>query len=127
ITGGLRVPQEMRERLPLLESHLNAFIPNILRVVRIVAFILVVAAVLDAWSVADIGGWLTSPTGQAFIAAVLSAAAILLVSWLIWLAMSSWVEYRLNPHLGRTVGARERTLLQLLRNAVTILLATLAI
>src|SRR3546814_4698860 len=55
------------------------------------------------------GGWLTGPTGQAFIAAVLSAAAILLVSWLIWLAMSSWVEYRLNPNLGRAVGARERS------------------
>src|SRR3546814_18610788 len=71
--------------------------------------------------------WLTGPTGQAFIAAVLSAAAILLVTWLIWLAMSSWVEYRLNPNLGRAVGARERTLLQLLRNAVTIVLATLAL
>src|SRR3546814_609047 len=113
----------MRERLPLLESHLNAFIPNILRVVRVVAFLLVVAAVLDAWRVADIGGWLTGPTGQAFIAAVLSAAAILLVTWLIWLAMSSWVEYRLTPNLGRAVGARERTPPQLLRNAVTHLAA----
>src|SRR3546814_10582788 len=85
ITGGLRVPQEMGERLPLLESRLNAFIPNILRAVRVVAFLLVVAAILDAWRVTDIGGWLTSPTGQAFIAAVLSAAAVILVSWLIWL------------------------------------------
>src|SRR3546814_18935928 len=41
--------------------------------------------------------------------------------------MSSWVEYRLNPNLGRVVGARERTLLQLLRNAVPIVLLTLAI
>src|SRR3546814_11832181 len=41
--------------------------------------------------------------------------------------MSSWVEYRLNPNLGRVVGASERTLLQLLRNAVTIVLVTLAI
>lgn len=127
ILGGLRVPQEMRERLPLLESHLNAFVPNILKVVRVAAFILVVAAVLDAWGVADIGGWLVSSTGQAFIAAVLSAAAILLVSWLIWLAMSSWVEYRLNPNVGTVATARERTLLQLLRNAVTITLATLAL
>ena len=127
ITGGLRVPQEMRERLPLLESHLNAFVPNILRVVRIAAFIFVVAAVLDAWGVADVGGWLTSPTGQVFIAAVLSAAAILVVSWLIWLAMSSWVEYRLNPNVGTVASARERTLLQLLRNAVTVVLATLAL
>src|SRR3546814_21023856 len=56
ITGGLRVPQEMGERLPLLESRLNAFIPNILRAVRVVAFLLVVAAILDAWRVTDLGG-----------------------------------------------------------------------
>ena len=127
IQGGLRVPQDMRERLPLLESHLNAFVPNILKVVRVVAFLLVVAAVLDAWGVADVGGWLVSPTGQTFIAAVLSAAAIVVVSWLVWLAVSSWIEYRLNPNIGRVATARERTLLQLLRNAVTIVLATLAI
>src|SRR3546814_19827218 len=60
IEGGLRVPQEMRERLPLLESHLNAFIPNILRVVRVVAILLVVAAVTDARRVAQRGGWLTA-------------------------------------------------------------------
>lgn len=127
ITGGLKVPQDMRERLPLLETHLNAFVPNILKVVRVVAFILVVAAVLDAWGVAAVGEWITSPTGQAFVAAVLSAAAIVVVAWLAWLAMSSWVEYRLNPNIGKVATARERTLLQLLRNAVTIALATLAL
>src|SRR3546814_11477299 len=31
IPGGLRVPQELGDRLPLPESRLNAFIPNILR------------------------------------------------------------------------------------------------
>src|SRR3546814_17080079 len=79
IEGGLRVPQEMRERLPLLESHLNALIPNILRVVRVVAFLLVVAAVLAAWSVADIGGCLTRPPGQAFLAVLLSPPPIQLM------------------------------------------------
>src|SRR3546814_9991511 len=43
ITGGLRVPQEIGERLPLVESRLNAIIPTILRAVRVVAFLLVVA------------------------------------------------------------------------------------
>src|SRR3546814_13351677 len=36
-------------------------------------------------------------------------------------------DLRLNPNLGRAVGARERTLLQLLRNAATVVLATLAL
>jgi len=127
ITGGLKVPQDMRERLPLLEDRLNALVPNILRIVRVVVLVLVVGAVLDAWDVVDLGGWLTGGTGQVFLGAILSAAAILLVAWLIWLALSSWVEYRLNPDVGSAPSARERTLLQLLRNAATVVLAALAV
>ncbi|WP_200339168.1 mechanosensitive ion channel domain-containing protein [Rhodovibrio sodomensis] len=127
IAGGLHVPDEMRERLPLLEGRLNAFVPNVLRAVRLIVFLFVVGAVLDAWDVADLGGWLASEGGQTFVAALASAAAILFVAWLLWLGMSSWVEYRLNPNVGRAAGARERTLLQLLRNAMTVLLIAIAL
>lgn len=127
ISGGLRVPQEMRERLPLLEARLNAFVPNILRGVRLVIFAFVVGAILEAWAVVNLSDWLAGASGQAFLAAFLSASAILVVAWLMWLAMSSWVEYRLNPNVGSVPSARERTLLQLLRNAVTIVLVTLAV
>jgi small conductance mechanosensitive channel len=89
--------------------------------------LVVVSAVLDAWDVADLGGWLASDSGQAFVTALVSAAAILFVAWLLWLAMSSWVEYRLNPNVGRAAGARERTLLQLLRNAATVLLIAISL
>src|SRR3546814_17172734 len=112
----------MGERLPLLESRLNAFIPNILRAVRVVAFLLVVAAFLDAWRVTDIGGWLTSPTGQAFIPALPSAAAVILVSWPIWLPMPSGIAYRPTPTHGRECAAPERTLHQLPHKSVPLLM-----
>ncbi|MBK1670825.1 hypothetical protein CKO28_22670 [Rhodovibrio sodomensis] len=127
IAGGLHIPADMRERLPLLENRLNAFVPNVLRGVRLVVFVAVVGAVLDAWNVADLDRWLASPGGQTAIAAVVSAAAVLGVAWLLWLAISSWVEYRLNPNVGKAAGARERTLLQLMRNAFTVLIMAIAV
>ncbi len=43
----------------------------------------------------------------------------------IYLAVTSWVEYRLNPSYGRAPTARETTLLSLLRNAFTIVLGVI--
>jgi small conductance mechanosensitive channel len=126
ISGGIRLPEELHTRLPLLERRLNAFVPNLLRGVRLIAFLVVLGAILDAWDVLDLSGWLAGAGGQALVAALASAAAVLLVAWLIWLALSSWIEYRLNPNVGRAASARERTLLQLLRNAGTILLIVVA-
>ncbi|MEM6465633.1 MAG: mechanosensitive ion channel domain-containing protein, partial [Pseudomonadota bacterium] len=39
-----------------------------------------------------------------------------------WLALTSWVDFRLNPNFGGVPSAREITLLSLLRNAATIAL-----
>ena len=43
----------------------------------------------------------------------------------IWLGVSSFIEYRLNPENGRPASARERTLLALLRNALMVLLVVI--
>lgn len=126
IAGGLHLSDDLRSRLPLLEGRLNAFVPKVLQIIRLLAIVFVAAALLDAWDIADIGGWIASEVGQAAAAAVVSATSILIVAWVMWLGISSWIEYRLNPNVGRPPSARERTLLQLLRNAVTIALTTIA-
>lgn len=127
IAGGLHLPDDVRERLPLLEGRLNAFVPKVLRVVRFVVFLFVAAAVLESWETLSFSAWLASEFGQAVAASIISALLILLFGWLAWLGMSSWVEYRLNPNVGEVPGAREKTLLQLMRNAATVLIAALAI
>ena len=53
---------------------------------------------------------------------LLSVSAVLLVAFGLWLALTSWVDYRLNPEFGSVATAREQTLLTLLRNAATIAL-----
>jgi small conductance mechanosensitive channel len=124
-SGGMRLPGDVRERLPLLEMRLNAFVPNILRVVRAVVAAAVLLVIAQVWHLVDFAGWLSSDLGRRFAGSIAATGVILLVGGLIYLAVSSWVEYRLNPNFGTVPTARERTLLSLFGNAFTIVLAVL--
>jgi moderate conductance mechanosensitive channel len=126
IKGGLRVPADLRETLPLLEDRLNAFVPNILKVIRILVALAVVIAIAQAWQVMDFAGWTATEVGRDLTGRVISAALVVLIALGIWLGVSSFVEYRLNPEVGRVPTARERTLLALFRNAFTIALLIIA-
>lgn len=117
IKGGIRVPASVKDRLPLLESRLNAFVPNVLKVLRIGLFFAVVIAIGQAWHVVDVTGWLASEVGRDLLWRIIAATAILVVAVVVWIAVSSWIEYSLNPNVGRIASARQRTLLSLFRNA----------
>ncbi|MCR4268486.1 mechanosensitive ion channel domain-containing protein [Nitratireductor sp. ZSWI3] len=121
--GGMHLPDDIKARLPLLEARINAFVPNVLRVIRYMIMTAVVLATAQIWRVADFIGWLSSEFGQRVVTSVLAAAFVLLVGGLIHLAVQSWVEYRLNPSYGHAPSPRERTLLALFRNAFTIALS----
>lgn len=124
---GVRLPEDMKQRLPLLETRLHAFVPRVMQIVRTVTLVGIVIAIAQAWGLVDFFGWVASETGQRVTGSVASALIILLVGFLVYLAMSSWVEYRLNPNFGSVPTAREKTLLSLLRNAVTIALSVFVV
>lgn len=126
ITGGMRVPADLREKLPLLEVRLNAFVPSILRFVRILVAIAVLISIAQSWQFMDFLGWAASEVGRDVVGRLASAAFVVLVAMGAWLGLSSFVEYRLNPAVGTVPTARERTLLALLRNALTIALIVIA-
>jgi small conductance mechanosensitive channel len=122
-SGGMRLSAEVKARLPLLEARLNAFIPNVLRVVRVVVTVAVLVTIAQAWHIADVAGWLSSDRGQRVVASLVSVALILLIGGVVYVAVQSWIEYRLNS--GTTATPRERTLLALFRNAFTIVIGVL--
>ena len=126
ITGGMRVPSDLRAKLPLLEDRLNAFVPSILRVLRILVVIAVLVSIAQSWQVMDFLSWAASEVGRDVVGRIVSAAFVILVAMAVWLGLSSFVEYRLNPAVGTVATARERTLLALLRNALTIALIVIA-
>lgn len=119
---GVRLPEPVTQRLPLLERRLNAFVPKLLLLVRIVLIIIVALFIVHTIELIDVRGWLVSQVGVRLTGILLSLFFILLLGFALWLAVSSWIDFRLNPDYGSQPTARERTLLSLFRNAMTIVL-----
>ncbi|MDZ7748389.1 MAG: mechanosensitive ion channel [Halofilum sp. (in: g-proteobacteria)] len=127
ISKGIRVPEATRAKFPQLEARLNAFVPRGLQGIRLVLVVLVVALVLDAWRLFDLGAWLGSETGVNAVYSLVSVLVILALAASAWIAIASWIDYRLSPETGSgEPDARRRTLLALLRNAVAVVIVTMA-
>jgi small-conductance mechanosensitive channel len=122
VTGGLNLPPDVRRRLPLLEARLHAYVPKVMLVVRWAVILAVVAAIVQAWQIFNVVQWATSDGGLQALGAVISAALIILACIVAHIVVASWVEYRLNTQMGRAPTAREKTLLNLFRNAFTVAL-----
>ncbi|MEL6679657.1 MAG: mechanosensitive ion channel protein MscS, partial [Pseudomonadota bacterium] len=127
ISSGVRLPASVNERLPLMERRLNTFVPQVLMIVRFLVFVGMVSVALDLLNIADVGGYFASEVGRSMIGVGVSVVVLLTVAFLLWLALSSWVDYRLNPDYGSIPTARETTLLSLLRNAATIALIVITL
>ncbi|WP_176251249.1 mechanosensitive ion channel domain-containing protein [Sulfitobacter sp. HGT1] len=124
---GISLPQDINEKLPLLERRINTFVPRAFSLLRLVLLICVLMFTLDVIGMIDLKGWLESQIGLAMTTALISVGAILTVAFAIWLALTSFVDYKLNPEYGAVPTSRETTLLTLMRNAATIALAILTL
>ena len=127
VSAGLRLPGDIKQRLPLLETRLQAFVPTVMQVVRWVVIVGVLSAIAQAWALFDFVGWLGSDHGQQVAGSVISAALIILACIVLHVVVASWIEYRLNTSIGKTPTAREKTLLGLFKNAFTIALVVFGV
>ncbi|KGE76746.1 mechanosensitive channel protein [Halomonas salina] len=121
----IRLNDELRRKLPLLESRLNSYVPTALRVARALILIVVVMLVLNAWGAFDLAAWYASETGRGLVGKLVSVILILIVAAAAWLGLASLIEHKLNPETGGVPSARTQTLLALFRNALAIALVTL--
>ena len=123
---GFKLPSSVSSRVPRLEQRLNAVVPRALTALRLLVFAVVAAITLDAVGLFSVSQWLESEYGGRVATATITVGLILSVAFGAWLALSSWVDYQIQPARGRPVNARKRTLLTLLRNAATIAIVLLA-
>lgn len=123
---GVQLPERLSDRLPLLEPRLNRVIPVAMVALRYLIVLAVALFALDTLGVLAVRSWMESQFGLRMTAALSAVLLILAVAYGLWLAMTSWVDYRLAPASGRSATPREATLLSLLRNALTIVIAVLA-
>ena len=125
IAKGIAVPDQVKARLPALEGRLNSFVPRALFILRLFIIGAVVAFAIDTVQLFDVDVWLASAVGVELTETILSVVFVLLLSFAVWLAVASWIDFRLNPEYGSMPSSREQTLLTLLRNAVTIVLVVI--
>ncbi|MEM1079070.1 MAG: mechanosensitive ion channel domain-containing protein [Pseudomonadota bacterium] len=118
----VRLPHAVDSRLPLLAGRLNRLLPATLIVLRVGIVLLVVLSVLDVLGGFDLSGYLASAAGSNMISAIFGVMLAGILVAVVYLAISSWVDYQLNPFVGSAPTPRMVTLLTLLRNAVTIVL-----
>ncbi|TDR51921.1 small conductance mechanosensitive channel [Halomonas ventosae] len=122
----IRLSDDLRRKLPLLEPRLNSYVPNALRVIRTLILITVVLVVLNAWGAFDLAAWYASEAGRGLVGKVVSVSVILVMAVAVWLGLASLIEHKLNPETGGGVpSARAQTLLALFRNALAIALITM--
>ena len=125
--AGVILTDDVRARLPLLEARLNSVVPKVLMALRALVALIVVVFALNQIGLIGFGAWIDGEAGRRFTSGLVAVAVILVVAWAIWLAVSSWVDYRLNPDFGEIPTSRETTLLTLLKNAVTVAILIFAV
>lgn len=128
INRGFRVSEPTRRNFPMLEARLNSFLPTIMKSVRLLIVVIVAGLVLDAWAIFSLAEWLASEAGIRTVGAAISVAIILILATVLWIALASWIEMRLNPESGAGApSAREKTLLTIFRNAIAITIITMTV
>ncbi|WP_419204516.1 mechanosensitive ion channel domain-containing protein [Bordetella trematum] len=125
----IELPGAWRNRLPLLERRLNAYVPAALKGLRLLLLVLATLVVLDAWQVFDLSASLASDRGRAAIFMLVRIGIVLLIAVGSWTLVASVIEHRLSLN-GTSPGqpsARERTLLTLFRNAAMVVIVTMTV
>jgi small conductance mechanosensitive channel len=114
---------------PGLEQRLNRYIPTARRVTDIAILVVAAVLILQAWGL-DTMAMLATPLGQRLISVVISVGVVVLLAMGAWEVVNALLE-RLNKRANRESvaakrSARVQTLLPMLRNAVRIVIVTIA-
>jgi small conductance mechanosensitive channel len=123
----VRLKEQHRKWVPLLERRLNTYLPWVVRAIRLGILLVALALILWVWDVSNVFTWLGSVPGQQFLGIVFDVVFILLGSLIVWLVASSLIEMKLNDESDHIPSARMQTLLSLFRNAVAIALLAMAV
>ncbi|WP_082203846.1 mechanosensitive channel protein [Winslowiella iniecta] len=129
IARRITLPERMNLRYPMLERRINSYIPNGLKILRVMVVLAVSLSLLDAWHLFNLQQWASGDTGGKIIGGLLHILFILLVATFSWTIMASIIEHRLVLEMsnGARPSARERTLLTLFRNVLAIVISTITI
>jgi moderate conductance mechanosensitive channel len=124
------ISDEMRRRYPVLEERANKYLPAARRIVSTLIWLIAILLVLRAWQF-DVGTWLVSDVGRMIVSRTVNIILILGLALAVWEGVSTLITVYLDKtdDDGQQVerSARVRTLLPLARNALLVVILTMAI
>lgn len=122
VARAFRVGPDLNLRYPGLEARANRYLPVLSRVLRFAVYAIALLFILQAWGVESLA-WLTSATGTQVVGTGLSVLLVLALALAAWEAVSVSLErYAARLDAADPNSARARTLLPLIRAAVTVVL-----
>ena len=127
IERGFRLSDELRQQFPGLEQRANRYLALLQRVLRAAVYIVAGLLLLQVWGF-DVSAWVSGETGRSILGRLFTIFLIFLGALIFWEVVSTLVERYLEERgraEGAESGARLRTLLPLLRNAVRVILVVM--
>lgn len=130
VTRAFALGQELNARLPGLEARANRYLPLVQSVARGGLYVLISLAVLQTWGL-DVFSWFTSEVGRFVLGRAILIFLIICIALVAWEFVSALIERYLSgtDTAGSPVARsqRARTLLPLLRNVFTVVLAVVVV
>lgn len=125
----ISLPDDVNRRYPMLERRINSYIPNGLKILRVIVVLAVTLLLFDAWHLINLYQWAGSENGEKIIGGLVHILLIVVIAVFSWTLMASIIEHRLTLELSNGIrpSARERTLLTLFRNVLAIVISTITI
>jgi small-conductance mechanosensitive channel len=125
----ISLPDDVNRRYPMLERRINSYIPNGLKILRVIVVLAVTLLLFDAWHMINLYQWAGSENGEKIIGGLVHILLIVVIAVFSWTLMASIIEHRLALELSNGIrpSARERTLLTLFRNVLAIVISTITI
>ena len=125
-----QVSDKLRHRYPVIEERANKYLPAARKTVSLLIWLVAVLLILRAWQF-DVGAWLASDVGRLIVSRSLNIILVLGLALAVWEGASTLI----TAYLERTdddgnlmeQSARVRTLLPLARNALLVVILTMAI
>lgn len=129
ISRRITLPADMKLKYPMLERRINSYIPSALQIMRFIVVVAILLFLLDAWHIFNLRSWLDSATGEKIISGIIHILLIMFIAVLGWTLLASIIEHRLSLEMDnpKHPGARERTLLTLFRNVLSIVITTITV
>ncbi len=113
---GVSLSAGMNRAFPTTEERLNGFAPGFLRALRYVVLIVWLGYALQSVGTVPVWAWVEGRFGIDVFGIATSLVIIVLVGFVAWLVLASWIDHRLAPAHGELPTSRQQTLLALLRN-----------